>query len=240
MNITAATVTAATVTVYFVGLVHFRPGAPGSVDAIVPLATSTSEVHKTVTLDPHYTSIAVADYSSCPGTAVAATSSTAMPSMPPTCRIANLSGVTIELPTTTSTPALTTAGGNFGSIPHLGDLCSGLGGLRSAYVATRLQLTKGQLTAVPHGNAWWAKLVITNASDKLKVGTKVIPLNLADSPEIWILSQPGDDPTDQKKHFYWNYKLFEYDDCDAMPATDTMATTTMYGTGVGCSNTQYP
>ena len=244
MNFTAATMTAATVTVYFVGLIHFQTnGASGPVDVIVPLATATGEVHETTTLDPHVTSIAVAGYSSCPGTVVPATASDAMPAMPETCRVADLSGKTIELPTTTDTPALTTTTGNFGLIPHLGALCPDIGrAVRGEFIATRLQLTKGTLTAVaPHdGAAWWAKLEIPNASNTLKVGSKSVPLS--GDATIWILSQPSATAPvlDEKKHFFWNYKILQNRDCAVMPNIPTMATVPAYGTGVGCSNTQYP
>jgi len=252
MNITTATVTAATVTIYFVGLVHFQHVGSGAVDVIVPLATSTNAVHKGTSLAPHRADIEVTGFTSCPatGTVVPATSST-----PETCRIAGVSGVTISPPTTTATPALTTTDG-FGSVPHLELLCADTaGGLRDEYedggdgYAVRMRLDKGKLTGRVNVHAWGAALEIENASNSFAVGTETVELSNTADAKVWIKNQPVETgSTDDKAHFLWYYKMYRNaGTCEALPAARTTAHSPEepagpheYGTGVGCSNTQYP
>ena len=249
MNLTAAMVTAATVTVYFVGLVHFQTNTAGY-DVIVPLATATDVTHSGYGLAAHRADLEVTDYSSCPPANVV-DGTTATPPGPKICRIANLNRATITLPTTTSTTSTAVATDTtFARIPRLRGLCATVGELRDEYksggtrVAARLRLDRGSLRGSINGRAWIGALDIDNPGNLLVTtpsGTTTV--GLTDSATIWIKNQPtvASTTAEEKSHFLWYYTMYENTStCDKLP-TGTMAHThSDYGTGVGCSNTQYP
>ena len=257
MNVMAAWVTGATVTVYFVGLVHFQNVRGSNPHVIVPLATG-DVTRGTVALEPHRADIVITGFGSTDATACPGTYGRATASSPATCTLKNVSRTTVELPTST---AAFTASTSFDAVPRLEPLCANpprtIGALKADYKkdgvlnAVYVPLVTGTLEASRNRDAWLTTLRITGAANSFKINGQSVPL--ADTAEIKIRNEPlrHTHPVVDEAHFFWYYEMYDNaGPCDGLPERMTRAPARSphggtsgdhdYASSVGCSNTQYP
>lgn len=253
---------AATVTVCFIGLVHFHNVVDETGgDVIVP--TTPPADRRGVTLVEHRADIVVQGFSGTESKCKDDLGGDEWLATPPTCIFKDLSATRVELPGSSSSLDDFDATPRFGDIPRLKNVCTGtpgtdIGALKDEYKASgtgyavRVALTKGMLDACPNGAAWEAILTLQHASGPFKIGGQEVPLQT--NAVIKIINAPepavhSEDPAEEKKHFWWYYKMYTgADTCEGMPVAMTRtcppAMSKCRGhdaaTGVGCSVTQYP
>ncbi len=260
-------ITAATVTVYFVGLIHFYNVQPagertaGSGDVYVPQATSTKAMHG-LTLAPHRAYVVVNGFDSTRG------SCTGLGGTPGStaseCTFENVTAATeVALPITAATPELR-IGEGFRTVPKLEETCpperaASIGPMRPAIAggdyAIHVSLSRGALDACTPKVPWVSFLAIENAANTFSLGGTNVPLVMADTTSIEIRSEPRQHDPDtsdvvQKSHYWWYYTMYvNAGACDGLPSSATSAACPPdfelsrahpYATGIGCSNTQYP
>lgn len=203
MHLTAAT---ATLTVYFVGLIHFQ----GS-DVIVP-QTTLPTAYLCQALVPHKPKVVLQGL-----TTTAATCKNLGGTFSDSdCVIEGLvergEGAVIQLPA--STQALTEEP-NFSKLPKVTDLCPGAV-FNDEYkhpdkYAALLTLQHGTLSACSEGQAWVPNLTLTyDSGGTFSIRGKSEALN--DNARVWIINEPDEsiDETRMKpwQHFWWHYVMF--------------------------------
>jgi hypothetical protein len=259
-------VVAATVTVYFIGLVNFQDVEEGGRKVILPLA-NVARTHKTETLKPHVASIEITDitkaqcsnFGSKKWTAASPGDPATTPPTPPTpsiCLVTPLSGVAITLPATGTTFSTTT---EFDKIPKLQSLCGAITGMKPEFdlpanYAAKLTLTSGQLDAYRAESAWVSRIELTSSPAVLTLDDKSV--ELPDGAIVRLRNEPvpgGSAGTDQQ-HFWWYYVMSENGtDCVGIPdaASSAHAHSAPRGrrghpddspavSSPGCSNTNFP
>ena len=251
--------TAATITVYFMGLINFHGEARR--DVIVPL-TPDGKVYRMKTLEPHHAEVVIE------GLTAGSTGCTDLEGTwvdppgppPPTCTV-NVSRKRITLP---SSSAGFTTTDNVKRLPKLTRLCSGLGDLSAADVADAtkhaavLTLAGGELDSCLYGDAWVSSLTLplTGTTGTLSIGTKSASLD--DKAIVKIKNTPAGTGGTHEQHFWWYYVLYkdtgtcgapaglglpEPDDQDPIDCTGAVLAVIQEldaASGVGCSNTGYP
>lgn len=246
--------TLAAITVYFVGLMTFDSGGH---QFIVPQATDARSYDST-TLIPHHASIIIkglengeADCNTLHGTWTA-----------PQCVLDNLSGTVIELPA----PMVAMPAINLAQLPKPRNLCGGsTHKLNPAYItdstryAALVPITGGTLDACSEGDAWFSRLIFIPHDPApvltFKKGLVRILVQVKADAVLQITNDPDMPPADkdQKAHFFWFYTMFDGpEDCSGVPLAPPpgsrrdchYAPAHLHympaGTGVGCSNTNYP
>lgn len=250
--------TAATVTIYFIGLVNFQADG-GGYEVIAPMATTPVE-YNGKKLDAHQATIAITSTSGC-----GALGSCTIP--------VATTGKIVEVVSPTG-PLTTTA--RFQAIPKLTRFCS----LRvdDAFrrdprkYAVRMTIGNGELDACRNGDAWISRLTV-KSDDPDTVGLKIggVAVTLNDGAVVRIFNTPVAHGGDEDRHFWWYYVMHASDgkcsgrpgspgkNCPVVPPATTAAACPCDGgvavppaaaqgghkpapaaSGAGCSNTQYP
>jgi len=259
-----AVVVAATVTVYFIGLVNFQTTGTGR-KVILPLA-NVPRAHQTELLEAHEASIEITHLgkSECdklgPGQTWTAADTTRTPPTPSLCVVSGLSGAGVTLPTT-GTSFRTTM--EFDKIPKLRTLCPAITRMRPRFETTdyavKLTLDSGELDAYQAGSAWVSRIALTSTPAKLVMsrGTTNKEVELSEGAVVRLRNEPksGTSGTDEQ-HFWWYYVMAENScDCENIPAgaaSSLHAHSANRGlpefdpdswpaaSGPGCSNTNFP
>ena len=251
--------TAATITVWFVGLINFHGGGGGR-DVIVPL-TPAGKVYRGETLEPHSCNVVIRKLTAGKSGCDALEGVWKAPPAPaePTCTVFDVSQKTITLPS--SSARFITSPGNFDLVPKLTDLCSGLADLPDADVhdatkhAAIVTITNGKLDACMNGHAWVSNLILTGTTGDLVIGDKAASLD--HDAVVVIRNAPISSGGTHKQHFWWYYALYnDTGTCggkirDGLPGEEESphgcpAEVIAFlrdidtASGVGCSNTGYP
>jgi hypothetical protein len=242
---------AATVTVYFMGLVNFHDPTTTSPsrEVIVPLASATGARYGTQVLQPHQARVVLTGLSGGSSACTSLGGSYADPE----CTV-DLSGKTITLPASANALSVDS---HFADIPRLTSLCPGMRGIREAYLrdagsyAARLTLTTGDLSACKNGDARIAKLTITTATPSFTIDG-VATVQLDDNAVVRIANIAASTATDERAHFMWHYKMHDTPIfCTKLPEPPAAALPRCpdgipdfhpihTASGVGCTPTQYP
>ncbi|HEX6101107.1 MAG TPA: hypothetical protein VF432_32625 [Thermoanaerobaculia bacterium] len=247
--------TAATVTVYFIGVVNFYDPRTTEVtrEVVVPLASSATSVYATLPLKPHVAQLIVTGID---GTDPQKDCQDKLGGQwsADTCTVAPVSGRKITLPASTET--LDTSG--FSGVPNLRTLCKTMGGIKRRYLdtaasyAARLTLKTGTLGVCSKDKAWVAKLILTDPTGELSLNGDGNGVKLKDKAVVQIanLTSVGGS---ELSHFSWHYKMYDTPvQCSALPQSPTAQNADpcpddivhfhglVSASGVGCSPTQYP
>lgn len=243
--------TAATITVYFIGLMNFHGEGGGGRDVIVPL-TPKGTFYRSKELEPHLANVVISGIPESECNKLNGNWAS------PTCTVSDVSRKAIKLPSSTD-GFMTT--GNFNRLPKLQrQLCTGLADLLPADIsatkhAALLTITNGTLDACTNGDAWISKLTMTfDEPGKLEIGAK--EANVGHETVVAIMNVPIGSGGTHEQHFWWYYVLYKdtAGTCGApaghgLPAPDRAGCDDPVlgklleldaASGVGCSNTGYP
>lgn len=258
-------IVAATVTVYFVGLVNFYPGSRPGREVILPVALKGSGVkHQEEELKGHQAMIWIpGDSLSTGSTGCGNLGGTWDDPNPATtgdefCSVTLTGfGKTVSLDTPTG-PFVEDAA--FGKVPKISNLCCAITGIDSDYwtddtkYAARMWIENGTLSACTHNREWVSSLNV-GTTGLLKItdrsGTK--SANLVNNGKFTI-SHEMDDAAgvgwEEHRHFWWFYKMYvNAEKCTAVPSVPNppapcsgipMPMIHTFASGVGCSNSAYP
>jgi len=255
-------ITAATITIYFVGIVNFQTAGTGR-EVFVPLG-KTGVKHKSLDLVPHDASIVITGWSGAAANCRAVGGTLSGTS---TCTIPVAAGTSVRLPP--STEKFTTTA-RFEQIPKLKtQLCSDVGSPRPDFpYALRMTIERGTLDACRHGDAWISNLTLTDATSntiEIRIGSQSVSLD--DRAVVRIFNTPRGAHMSEEQHFWWYYAMRQGGEgCTSLPAkppadcppvastaraacpcprivldwADERGRPHPAATGVGCSNTNYP
>lgn len=246
------TLTAVTVTVYFVGLVNFYKPSLGTREVILPLAT-TSIRTLGVDLAAHTGSVIIDKGIDSAGCATLLGSWNGTICIVPHAEIV---GKKIVLSASTTTPLVIDS--NFEKLPTLQTLCTGLGALNKnlsnpSEFTARLTLTTGTLNTCIVGDALVSYLTYESTDGKFSIGGKTATLTGTEA--MVEISNHASGSTDGRVHFWWYYTLYNNSSsCTNMPCRVCNCDTSIQAcpreiidhhgslaaSGVGCSNSAYP
>ena len=250
--------TAATITIYFIGLVNFdalHPGPPvdptRGYEALVPLATAVPPPEfQTFTLQRHEAKLVIAKW---PSGATECTTTLNGNWAAGECTLSPLTGSVIQVAGTG--PFSTTT--DFDNVPRLKTHCATLGARDSAFpLAAQLEMTHGTLDACLQGKAWAAALTVNVDAQHLDFDVDGNKVSLPNGAIVTISNEPiGTPSVVQEEHFFWHYVMRQNASTCTLPLPGTgsseITCRVKYPdldhhhsipsvTGVGCSVTAYP
>lgn len=244
--------TAATITVYFIGLVNFHQAEGQPLEALLPLTTpAEAAMRAEESLPVHHVNIVITGLAA--GSTCTSLGGDWSGESDKICTVKVPDGATITLPR--SSAALTRVE-PFGSLPRLKTtLCSSITGLKGTnQYAARVSLPTGQLGACKSGRSWISRLTLTGTSDAFRIGDKSAILDTG--AIVYLMHAPARSSagSSDEQHFRWYYTMYAgAERCTALPSISgddfkcdaaVRATAHRHGdpfaSGVGCTNTVYP